>query len=851
MTKRSFDVAAAFCGLLLLGPLLALIALAIKLDSRGPVFFRQERVGRRFRLFRIVKFRTMVADAEEQGGQLTVEADSRVTRVGSILRRTKLDELPQLWNVLRGEMSLVGPRPEVRRYVERFHDDYEEVLSVAPGITDLASLKYRDEASLLASGADAEDVYCRQILPDKIQLAKEYVRRASLLLDVSLILATIRALASGGDRPAARAPRNLATPVARRALELIRTAPPTVAAIRHRRIVVVALHAVLAMAANALAFWLRFDGDIPPAEANIWRETILWLVAARLLTFVVFRLNEGLWRYTSIWDLKNIIAGVFTSTALFFAFTRLVLQQPDYPRSIFLIDSLLLVCFMGGLRLSRRFYQELTHLASGKRVLVFGAGDAGEMIVRDMKRYRGHTPIGFIDDNEAKVGRRIHGVRVLGTRRDLPRIMAVEKPDEVLVAIPRAQPATTRALVKLLQPYSVPITTLPNIRHLIDGRVTVSQIRKLSIEDLLSRTPVGLGVERVHALLRGRRVLVTGAGGSIGSELCRQIIQAAPEALVLFERYENSLYAIVNELADRRPGGLTPVIGDVTDAKRLNAVFAEHRPHVVFHAAAHKHVPLMEINASEAVKNNVIGTRRAAQAAERWGVERFILISSDKAVNPASVMGATKRVAELILQGMAERSATCFVTVRFGNVLGSNGSVVPRFLEQIQAGGPVTVTHPEIRRYFMLIPEAVQLVLQSAAVGESGGLFVLDMGEQIKVVDLARNLIRLSGYIPDEEIPISFIGLRPGEKLAEELVNAGEVVESSGVDTILRLSSAVRPDREFVLRHLPPLESFASLGDDAAVVRQLCRLVPSFRPADSAAAADEGAARQSGPHAAA
>ena len=416
---------------------------------------------------------------------------------------------------------------------------------------------------------------------------------------------------------------------------------------------------------------------------------------------------------------------------------------------------------------------------------VFGAGDAGEMIVRDMrtKSSQPYRPIGFIDDDRAKVGLRIHGVPVLGTRHDLSAILERYKPHEVLIAIPRAEPAAMRAIVRSLEPFKIPIKTLPNLRDLIDGKVELAKIRSLSVEDLLVRAPVGLDIQPVKSLIAGRRVMVTGAGGSIGSELCRQIAGLKPATLVMFDRYENTLHDIRVELDDRKHAfGVIPVIGDVTDASRVNAVLAEHQPEIIFHAAAHKHVPLMEENPCEAVKNNVRGTRVLAQAADAHGVDRFIMISTDKAVNPTSVMGASKRVAELVVQAQAVGSGTSFSIVRFGNVLGSNGSVVPRFLDQIKKGGPVTVTHPDMRRFFMLIPEAVQLVLHAASQAESGATYVLEMGEQVKLLDMARDLIRLSGLIPEDDIKIEFTGLRPGEKLYEELVGADEEARPSAVE---------------------------------------------------------------------
>jgi FlaA1/EpsC-like NDP-sugar epimerase len=458
------------------------------------------------------------------------------------------------------------------------------------------------------------------------------------------------------------------------------------------------------------------------------------------------------------------------------------------------------------------------------------------MVARDMRYhpFYAYRPIGFVDDDLTKVGQRIHGVRVLGTRHDLPRIMLAERPSEVLVAMPGADAGTVRDALKALEPFQVPVRILPDLRELLGGRSMVSQIRNVAVEDLLERAPVGLGIDSVRELFQGRQVLVTGAGGSIGSELARQIATLGPRRLVLLDRYENGLHAIVNDLVTGREGpALHPVVADVTDARRMSAVFADHRPDIILHAAAHKHLPLMELNPCEAVKNNIRGTRLLTALAARHGAQRFILISSDKAVNPSSVMGATKRVAELIVESMTGRTVTCFVAVRFGNVLGSNGSVVPRFLDQIEAGGPVTVTHPEMRRYFMLISEAVQLVLHAVTLARGGEILALDMGEQLRVLDLARTLIRRSGFVPDEDISIRFIGPRPGEKLSEELVGSDETLEPSPVAKILRVRPRAVPEPAALARQLADLERLAADNDAAGVIRRLREAVPTFAPMDN------------------
>lgn len=607
--------------------------------------------------------------------------------------------------------------------------------------------------------------------------------------------------------------------------------------LKSRRPLIVALHLVLIVLANYLAFWLQFDGAIPDVQRALWRQMLPYLILVRGLTFMPFRLYQGLWRYTGIWDLRNIILGVLTSTVVFASLTYWGFGLTHYPSSVLIIDAVLLTCFLGGIRLGRRLYREIGHPEPQKRVLIYGAGDAGAAIVRDMQSNRTYVyePVGFIDDDPSKVGQRIHGVQVLGARHELPRVMATVQPDEVLVAIPSAQPAALRKVVQTLEPFKVRITTLPNFYDIVEGKVTATQVRNLAVEDLLARASVGLDRESVRHLMAGKRVLVTGAGGSIGSELCRQIAVLHPSALVLYERYENSLYTIGNDLASQESAlSFHCLMGDVTDKARVDAILAEYRPEIIFHAAAHKHVPLMELNPCEAVKNNILGTRLMAEAAARYGAERFILISTDKAVNPSSVMGATKRVAELLVQRMAQHSATRFMVVRFGNVLGSNGSVVPRFLAQIKAGGPVTVTHPEVQRYFMLIPEAVHLVLHAAALGQPGAVYVLEMGEQIKVLEMARNLIRLAGFVPEEDIPITFVGLRPGEKLCEELVGVDETVQPSGVEKIVRVQVAHLPESTMLARQIMQLEQYAVQGRTKEVIDCLSETVPTYQPASAA-----------------
>lgn len=830
--KRAVDICLASLGLIILLPLLAIIALLIKLDSPGPVIFRQIRVGQGFRLFSIRKFRTMVMNDLTDGPLLTIGRDRRITRVGHVLRGLKLDELPQLWNVLVGDMSLVGPRPEVPRYVERARSEFAEVLVVRPGITDLASLKYIDEAAILATSSNPEEEYQYKVLPEKLRLAKLYVRHMSLRLDFAIIIQTLLHIA--------KLPFVVLTLPELKAVVEVSVASPWTGLssfiTKWRRPIIVIVDVGLIVLANYLAFFLRYDGNIPQSEHNVFEQTVLGLVAVRGIAFALYGLNEGLWRYTSLWDLQSILKGVLVSTVAFVGWVYWVMGIYSYPRSIFAIDAILIVGFLAGTRLSSRVLRDKVVFQKRRRVLVIGAGDSGERVVREMKTrsiFNCH-PIGLVDDNRLLLNQRIHGVRVLGGMQDIPKLMEALKPEVVVVAVPSPTPEFLRDLVIKLEPYDVSIKTLPGKEELLTDQSAVSQIRNVSIPDLLSRAPVNLDNRATRQLVRDKTVMITGAGGSIGSELARQIASFEPKVLLLYERHENSLYNIHKELDDKKYSfPIIPLIGDITDAQRLSAVLERYRPQILFHAAAHKHVPLVEANPVEAVKNNCIGTRITAEAASLYGVEQFVHISTDKAVNPSSVMGATKRVAELVIQDIARTSRTRFLLVRFGNVLGSSGSVLLRFQEQIRSGGPVTVTHPDIRRYFMLIPEAVQLVLQAATIGEQGHTYILDMGEQIKVLDIARSLIRLSGLVPGRDIPIRFVGLRPGEKLYEELVGEGEIAVGSPLEKILQIRTVNPLDFEAFREMLSALEVASSHDEPTVVLEQLKEIVPMFETAGS------------------
>ena len=501
--------------------------------------------------------------------------------------------------------------------------------------------------------------------------------------------------------------------------------------------------------------------------------------------FALFGFYNRWWRYVSTRDMWGAARGVVAASLVtFLVFSFFEVHAADVPRTVWVIDGLLTLAFVAGSRMLARTIierpQSRSIVARGKEVIVVGAGDAAQLMLREMLRMPslGYTPIGLIDDDPRKKNLRLHGIRVLGTTDELPHLLRDRRPDEVLIAIPSASGEQRARIVEMARAENVPVKTLPGLNELITGdRDLAVQIRPVQVEDLLGREPVEVDLEAIHSYLAGRTVLVTGAGGSIGSELCRQIARAEPQRIVLVDQAESALFDIERELVDERQFAAgVPVLADVRDRNRMRQVFERYRPAVVFHAAAYKHVPLMEANPLESVRNNVLGTRVVADVAIEFGAERFVLISTDKALNPHSVYGQSKTLCEWIVGSHGDRDdvPTRFVAVRFGNVLNSTGSVIPLFRRQIERGGPVTVTDAEMTRFFMTIPEAVALVIQAGAIGGRGRILVLDMGEPIRILDLARNMIRLSGKEPEVDVQITFIGTRPGEKIHEELFAEGE-----------------------------------------------------------------------------
>lgn len=666
--------------------------------------------------------------------------------------------------------------------------------------------------------------------------------------------------------------------------------------IKNRYFLYILIHLIQTAIAHYVAFIIRFESiTLTSYQKQIWFNLPI-LMVIRLILFLKEGLYKNLWRYSGVSELIKLIRSTIIGSLIFLVVTRYLIGDTVYPRSIYVLDWLLIMVISGGSRLFLRVYREyLIPHPLGKRILIIGADDAGEVIVRDMKNSQSsYNPIGFIDEDPLKKGLMIHNVPIFGPISLIPYVIEENKVDEILITIPIKNSDNIRKIYELSKPYNVSIKKLPAMNEILNGNISVaarigqhlinanliteeqlqhalsmqkkeggrlgsklvklgyiseeklilflnqqfgiSHMKLVSLEDLLQREPVRTDIQSVRDFIKNKSVLITGAGGSIGSELCRQIIKYYPSKLILFDRYENSLFKIDLELKNTNNGmngeqcqsTATTLIGDILDNSRLEDLFSKYKPQVIFHAAAHKHVPLMEHNPLESVKNNIFGTRNLINVAKRHHAESFVMISTDKAVNPTSIMGTTKRVAEFLTVSANDSCNTKFTVVRFGNVLGSNGSVIDVFKDQLKHGGPLTVTHPEIKRFFMLIPEAVQLVVIAAASGNGGEIFVLDMGEQIKIVSLAEDLIRLSGFMPHDEIKIKFTGLRPGEKLYEELFGETEKIIPT-LHNKLKITIPEIPSRDDLDKYIEELERVVWNNSFDDLIPAIQKLVPGYR----------------------
>ncbi len=610
--------------------------------------------------------------------------------------------------------------------------------------------------------------------------------------------------------------------------------------------IIIGIDLVLVCAAYVTAYLIRFEGNIPPEQMELLVQTLPGIVLLKIAVFAWIGLYRGMWRYTSIADLINIITATVISAGAIALTLVLVRRFEGFSRSVLILDALLTLMLIGGIRLLIRVYIQKNIPASffnpayfpffnpdrekRTRLLIVGAGDAAEKMLREIQdnpRLK-YNPVGFLDDDTRKRGRSIHGVPVLGAIDDIEGIPV--QFDEILIAIPSANGDEMRRLVEICDRTGKRFRTIPKIGELIEGRISVSAIREVRLEDLVGRQEILLDQKMISRFLCGKRILVTGAGGSIGSELVRQISRFQPQAVGLLDFSELNLFQVEQEFERRLQSLPTQsFLADIRDRDALYRVLSEFRPHIIFHAAAYKHVPMQENYPREAVLNNVLGTRNLVDLALEMEVESFVLVSTDKAVRPTNVMGATKRVAELFVESMNGRQDTRFVAVRFGNVLSSSGSAIPIFQAQIAQGGPVTVTHPDVMRYFMSIPEAAQLILQAGTMGKGGEILILNMGKPIRIVDLARDLIRLHGLEPEKDIAIAFTGLRPGEKLYEELITSGEGIVSTDHEKIMVLRGKTH-DAAALLAQIESLLAIARRGNREAIKKKLQEIVPEYQP---------------------
>jgi len=596
---------------------------------------------------------------------------------------------------------------------------------------------------------------------------------------------------------------------------------------------------LLLVLANILAYLIRFEGLITEWALNAFVITIFPVIVVKIVSFYYFNLYRGMWRYTGIVDLGNIFFACSVSSGLIILSILFFFRFEGFSRGVFIIDYLLTFIFIGAFRLAIRVFMNrgfdfkgliFRDLSDMKNVLIIGAGDAGEKLAREItgnKRLK-YRLVGFIDDDPRKKGLHIHGIPVLGTTESIKKTAFESSVDEAVIAIPSASGTDIKRILALCEEANLKTRTIPGLGELFGDAISVKKIRDISFNDILRREPVDLDVRLIEDFVRGKSILITGAGGSIGSELCRKVMKFNAGKIIIFERNDTNLHEIKNEIETLYKDIPTvSILGSITDEKKVEKVFNDHRVDLVFHAAAYKHVPLMEFEPVEAVRNNVFGTKTVVDISLKHNVEKFVLVSTDKAVRPVNVMGATKRLAEIYVQSLSNSKNCDFLTVRFGNVVGSSGSVIPLFLKQIERGGPVTVTDAEATRFFMTIPEAASLILQAAAMGKGSEIFMLDMGEPVKVLDLAHDLIRLHGKMPNVDIDIKFIGLRPGEKLFEELLVEGEgIVPTEHPKIMVKRSIDVK--RSDVIKSIEELSLMIEKGDSDAVIEKLCEVVPDY-----------------------
>jgi FlaA1/EpsC-like NDP-sugar epimerase/lipopolysaccharide/colanic/teichoic acid biosynthesis glycosyltransferase len=765
---RVVDIIGSTLGLIFLTPLFLVVAGLIKLTSPGPVFYRALRTGKDGQPFHLYKFRSMQVNADKQGPKVTAADDPRITPLGRLLRRTKLDELPQLINVVKGEMSLVGPRPEDPRYADFYTPEQRQILNVRPGIVSAATMAYRYEEQIL-SVANTENIYLDKVMPAKLVIDLDYISRRTLWTDIGLIFQAIVSMVTPSQQ----------------FFSLI-------------------LGDILGiLLAFLFALILRFDGDIPAESWQFFFVAIPFIILLYCIANIPFGLYSHIWRYTSANEIISIINSTATST--FFLLVVILIRDTKRPMplSMVVFGGILTTLAFMMVRYRERLVTGLIrrlHRIVGRperqQMLIVGAGEAGQFLAQQMQSGGQHPQyevVGFVDDNPRKLGMWIQSVPILGPCYSIPALVKERNVSLIVIAIHNISGPELRNILSICMTTQVRVNIMPDILGNVDSRNGIVPLENITPEDLLGREPYQVDEAACRELVTNKVVLITGAAGSIGSELCHQILNFQPRQLLVLDNNETGLYDLTtvfehSQLTHSKPEhnaqNIIPLVADVTNQNKMKKIFQTYHPQLVFHAAAYKHVPMMEHHPDEAVRVNVSGTKLMAELSARHHVERFVLISSDKAIKPTSIMGATKRAGEMIItndspmthngHGNTSSPTTYFTAVRFGNVLGSRGSVVSTFTRQIELGGPVTITHPEMNRYFMSLGEAVSLVIQAATLTQGGDLFMLDMGQEIRIVDLAYKMIRLRGLRPKKDIPIEFSGIRPGEKLHEDLLSPDE-----------------------------------------------------------------------------
>ena len=837
--------ATAILLLITLSPFLLIIGIGSLVIQGRPIIFRQTRVGKHFKEFFIYKFRTMrIEDGDRNNfnsGQAAV-----LTKWGRFLRKTKLDELPQLANIIKGDMRFIGPRPEVPEYVSE--ESFSFLHLIKPGLSGFSSILFRNESEIWTM-IDSDDPY-KDILKIKVGLANYYVNKKSFIQDLKLVMITVVSLFIPKkmghyllmellkiDNTEKIRLKDIISTVRIKEIEKDKTLEDPKA--NRRKLIFADIIAVLV--GFIFACYIRNDFLTPELLSDINIFPILGaLVVAKIMSYKYFGLYKGMWRYTSVIDIFNIAKANIIGSLIIIATLGYFRGFQDIPRAIFIIDLILATGFTSTIRLGIRLI--FSHLLNphpykldfSKRVILIGAGQTGEFICKELMNDSKHhmEPVGFLDDNPDLQGRELHGKKVLGKLEDLSDL--VSQYDEALICCPDSPRKQMHRIIDICKEAGKPFRTLPSVSELVSGKVFVNQFREVSLIDLLGRNEIKLDEDLITNYLQGKRVLITGAGGSIGSELVRQCLKFNPALLVMLDNSELNLFEIEREIISNLSNVLIkPLLSDIRDKNILSKVFTEFEPQVVFHAAAYKHVTLQEAFPWEAINTNVIGTSNIVRESLKHDVEKFVLVSTDKAVKPTNVMGATKRLAELICQGANSKFGTRFMAVRFGNVLGSSGSVIPIFQEQIRSGGPITITDPDMERYFMSVPEAAQLIMQAGSIGKGGEVFVLDMGEPIKILDIANELIRLSGYEPELDIPISFIGARPGEKKKEELVLDDENIRKTLHEKIMIVDSAIlKEDAQIITQRIMNGELNGNEFDNNKLRSSLSALIPEYQPGD-------------------